>query len=81
MERFTFGKKVLGMSCNNHYYENMIEELELESRFMRARMNRLESENLELQKQVDALLLVLETKEQKRLTTIEEIWKNTRDKS
>lgn len=59
----------------------MLEELELESKFMRARMNRLESENLELQKQVDALLLVLETKEQKRLSTIEEIWKNTRNKS
>ena len=69
------------MSCNNHCYESMLEELELESKFMRARMNRLESENLELQKQVDALLLVLKTKEQKRLSTIEEIWKNTRNKS
>lgn len=69
------------MSCNNHSYENMLEELELESRFMRARMNRLEAENLELQQQVDALLLIVQTKERNRLSTIEEIWKNTRDKS
>lgn len=69
------------MSCNNHSYENMLEELELESKFMRARMNRLEAENLELQKQVDALLLIVQTKERNRVSTIEEIWKNTRDKS
>lgn len=69
------------MSCNNHSYENMLEELELEARFMRARMNRLEAENLELQKQVDALLLIVQTKERNRVSTIEEIWKNTRDKS
>ena len=69
------------MSCNNHSYESMLEELELESRFMRARMNRLEAENLELQKQVDALLLIVQTKERNRVSTIEEIWKNTRDKS
>jgi predicted RNase H-like nuclease (RuvC/YqgF family) len=57
------------MSCTNHDYESTIRELEsdiydreceletleVEHRMMRARMERLEAENLELQKQVDAL--------------------------
>lgn len=66
------------MSCNNHCYASMIEELELEARYMRERMNRLEEENILLQKQVDALLLV---KSKDRIETMEEIWANTRNKS
>lgn len=69
------------MSCNNHSYENMIEELELETKFMRARMNRLEQENEELQKQVDGLLLVLQSKEKDRIKTIEEIWQSTLERN
>jgi hypothetical protein len=47
---------------------------------MRARMERLEAENLELQKQVDALLLVAEVKERKRLEVIQDVWKHTMEK-
>lgn len=78
---FTFGKKESGMSCNSHSYESMIEELEYESRAMRARMERLEAENLELQKQVDALLIMVETKDKDRVKVMEEIWQHTRTKS
>ena len=41
------------MSCGNHCYESEIATLEQENRQMRARMERLEVENLQLQKQVD----------------------------
>lgn len=68
------------MSCNNHSFASMIEELELESSFMRARMNRLEAENLELQKQVDALLILVETKDRDRVKVMEEVWQNTMKK-
>jgi cell division protein FtsB len=69
------------MSCNNHSYESDIATLDQENRQMRARMERLEAENLELKKQVDALLLVAEVKEKKRMEVIEEIWKNTMERS
>lgn len=69
------------MSCGNHCYESDIATLEQETQQMRARMNRLEAENLELQKQVDALLLVAEVKEKKRLEVIQEVWQNTMAKS
>lgn len=69
------------MSCGNHCYESDIATLEQENQQMRARMNRLEAENLELQKQVDALLLVAEVKEKKRLEVIQEVWQNTIAKS
>lgn len=69
------------MSCGNHCYESDIATLEQENQQMRARMNRLEAENLELQKQVDALLLVAEVKEKKRLEVIQEVWQNTMAKS
>jgi len=69
------------MSCGNHCYESEIATLEQENRQMRARMERLEVENLQLQKQVDALLIVAEAKEKERLKVIEEVWNNTREKS
>lgn len=69
------------MSCGNHCYESDIAMLEAESKLMRARMERLEGENLELQKQVDALLLVAEVKEKKRLEVIQDVWKHTMEKS
>jgi cell division protein FtsB len=69
------------MSCGNHCYESDIATLEQENRQMRARMNRLEQENQELQKQVDALLLVAEVKEKKRLEVIQEVWQHTMEKS
>ena len=69
------------MSCNNHSYESDIATLDQENRQMRARMERLEAENIELQKQVDALLLVAEVKEKKRLEVIQEVWQNTIEKS
>lgn len=61
------------MSCGNHCYESEIATLEQENRQMRARMERLEAENLELQKQVDAMLLVAEAKEKQRVEVLEEI--------
>ena len=69
------------MSCNNHSYESDIATLDQENRQMRARMERLEAENLELQKQVDALLLVAEVKERKRLEVIQDVWKHTMEKT
>lgn len=69
------------MSCGNHCYESDIATLEQENKQMRARMERLEHENLELQKQVDALLLVAEVKEKKRLEVIQDVWQNTIKKS
>lgn len=69
------------MSCGNHCYESDIATLEQENRQMRARMERLEAENAELVKQVDALLLVAEVKEKKRLEVIQDVWQNTIAKS
>lgn len=69
------------MSCGNHCYESEIATLEQENRQMRARMERLEVENLQLQKQVDALLIVAEAKEKERLKVIQEVWQNTIQKS
>lgn len=66
------------MSCNNHSYESDIATLEQENRMMRARMERLEVENEQLQKQVDALIIVAEAKDRERLKVIDEIWRNTR---
>jgi cell division protein FtsB len=68
------------MSCTNHSYESDIATLDQENRQMRARMERLEAENQELQKQVDALLLVAEVKERKRLEVIQDVWKHTMEK-
>lgn len=56
------------MSCSNHSYEADIATLEQENQQMRARMNRLEAENLELQKQVDALLLIIKDKHENIIT-------------
>jgi len=69
------------MSCANHSYESDIATLDQENRQMRARMERLEAENLELQKQVDALLLVAEVKERKRLEVIQDVWQHTMEKT
>ena len=69
------------MSCTNHCYESEIATLEQENRQMRARMERLEVENLQLQKQVDALLIIAEAKEKERLKVIQEVWQNTIQKS
>lgn len=68
------------MSCNKHDEASMMEELEYESRMMRARMERLEQENKELQTMVDGLLLVINKKDQERIKTMEEIWQNTIEK-
>ncbi len=69
------------MSCSNHSYESDIATLDQENRQMRARMERLEVENLQLQKQVDALLIVAEAKDKERLKVIQEVWQNTLEKS
>ena len=66
------------MSCGNHCYESEIATLEQENRQMRARMERLEVENLQLQKQVDALIIVAEAKERERISVLEDVWKHTR---
>lgn len=72
---------VSGMSCNKHCYESDIATLEQENRMMRARMERLEVENVQLQKQVDALIIVAEAKDRERLKVIDGIWRNTRENS
>ena len=66
------------MSCGNHCYESEIATLEQENRQMRARMERLEVENVQLQKQVDALIIVAESKERERIKVLEDVWKHTR---
>ena len=68
------------MSCNKHDEASMMEELEHEARMMRARMERLEAENRELQTMVDGLLLVINKKDQERIKIMEEIWQNTIEK-
>jgi predicted RNase H-like nuclease (RuvC/YqgF family) len=83
------------MSCTNHNYDSRIndlteelydreceiETLEVESRMMRARMDRLQEENMMLIKQVDALLLMVKSNETERLKVIQEVWQNTIEKS
>ena len=69
------------MSCGNHCYESDIATLEQENRQMRARMDRLQEENLMLIKQVDALLLMVKSNELDRLKVIQEVWQNTIEKS
>jgi len=83
------------MSCTNHEYDSRIndlteelydreceiETLEIENRMMRARMDRLQEENLLLIKQVDALLIMVKSNEADRLKVIQEVWQNTIQKS
>jgi hypothetical protein len=83
------------MSCTNHNYDSRIndltqevydreceiETLEVENRMMRARMDRLQEENILLIKQVDALLLMVKSNEADRLKVIQEVWQNTIQKS
>jgi hypothetical protein len=83
------------MSCTNHNYDSRIndltqevydreceiETLEVENRMMRARMDRLQEENLLLIKQVDALLIMVKSNEADRLKVIQEVWQNTIEKS
>ena len=83
------------MSCTNHNYDSRIndlteelydreceiETLEVESRMMRARMDRLQEENTMLIKQVDALLIMVKSNEADRLKVIQEVWQNTIEKS
>ncbi len=68
------------MSCKNHCYESDIATLEQENRQMRARMERLQEENTLLIKQVDALLLMVQSNETDRLKVIQEVWQNTMEK-
>ena len=83
------------MSCTNHHYDSRINELvdevydreceietlEVENRMMRARMDRLQEENILLIKQVDALLIMVKSNETERLKVIQEVWQNTIEKS
>jgi hypothetical protein len=69
------------MSCGNHCYESDIATLEQENRQMRARMDRLQEENILLIKQVDALLIMVKSNETERLKVIQEVWQNTIQKS
>jgi FtsZ-binding cell division protein ZapB len=83
------------MSCTNHEYDSRIndltqevydreceiETLEVENRMMRARMDRLQEENILLIKQVDALLIMVKSNETERLKVIQEVWQNTIQKS
>jgi predicted RNase H-like nuclease (RuvC/YqgF family) len=83
------------MSCSNHDYDSRInnlteelydreceiETLEVETRMMRARMERLQDENTMLIKQVDALLLMVKNNDADRLKVIQEVWQNTIEKS
>ena len=83
------------MSCTNHNYDSRIndltqevydreceiETLEVENRMMRARMDRLQEENILLIKQVDALLIMVKSNEADRLKVIQEVWQNTIQKS
>jgi hypothetical protein len=69
------------MTCGNCIDSKVVDELELESKFMRERMNRLEAENKALQDQVDALLLVTKASEEDRIRIMEAIWTQTRNKA
>ena len=69
------------MTCGNCIDARVVDELELETKFMRARMERLEAENKALQDQVDALLLVTKATEEDRVRIMQSIWKGTIDKN
>lgn len=69
------------MTCGNCIDAQVVEELEVESKFMRARMERLEAENRTLQDQVDALLLVTKATDEERVKIMESIWEHTRNKA
>jgi FtsZ-binding cell division protein ZapB len=83
------------MNYTNHEYDSRIndltqevydreceiETLEVENRMMRARMDRLQEENILLIKQVDALLIMVKSNETERLKVIQEVWQNTIQKS
>lgn len=69
------------MTCGNCIDAQVVEELELESKFMRERMNRLEAENKALQDQVDALLLVTKATDEDRIRIMQSIWKGTVEKN
>jgi hypothetical protein len=69
------------VSCNKHDDASMMEELEYESRMMRARMERLEQENKHLHTLIDGLLLVTQAKDQDRVRIMESIWKGTIEKN
>jgi len=69
------------VSCSKHDDASMMEELEYEARMMRARMERLEAENKELQTMVDGLLLIVNKHDRERVKTMEEVWQNTLSKS
>jgi hypothetical protein len=83
------------MNYTNHEYDSRIndltqevydreceiETLEVENRMMRARMDRLQEENILLIKQVDALLIMVKSNETERLKVIQEVWQNTIEKS
>ena len=69
------------MTCGNCIDARVVDELELETKFMRARMERLEAENKALQDQVDALLLVTKATEEDRVRIMQAIWKGTIDKN
>jgi hypothetical protein len=69
------------MTCGNCIDSRVVEELELESKFMRERMNRLEAENKALQDQVDALLLVTKATDEDRVRIMQTIWKGTVEKN
>ena len=69
------------MTCGNCIDSRVVAELELESKFMRERMNRLEAENKALQDQVDALLLVTKATDEDRVRIMQTIWKGTVEKN
>jgi hypothetical protein len=69
------------MTCGNCIDAQVVEELEVETKFMRARMERLEAENKALQDQVDALLLVTKATDEERIRIMQSIWKGTVEKN
>jgi hypothetical protein len=69
------------MTCGNCIDAQVVEELEVETKFMRARMERLEAENKALQDQVDALLLVTKATDEDRIRIMQSIWKGTVEKN
>lgn len=69
------------MTCGNCIDAQVVEELEVETKFIRARMERLEAENKALQDQVDALLLVTKATDENRIRIMQSIWKGTVEKN
>lgn len=69
------------MTCGNCIDAQVVEELEVETKFIRARMERLEAENKALQDQVDALLLVTKATDEDRIRIMQSIWKGTVEKN